>query len=262
VLVSSRPRRRSSRRSPRKRSSTRKRPSAARARRRRRLGIAALIAVALVAIGAAGGLDDLLEMVPDSAEPGRGQGDGTGSGATSGDVDADKAREQLDELEVGEWASMRGYSRDRFSHWITVDGCNVRQTVLARDGEDVEVDDDCRVVSGSWHSAFDGVTFDDPSDIDIDHIIPLANSWRTGAAEWDDDRRTEFANDLETPQLIAVSATSNRSKGDQDPSEWKPPERGYWCQYAHDWIVVKHRWELWVTQAEKDALSDMLDTCD
>lgn len=223
--------------------------------------VAAVAAVAF-GLGASGGLDALRGLLPDGAEIGLADPDGTAPGAGSEDVDADRARELLAGLEIGEWADMAGYSRDRFSHWITVDGCDTRQTVLARDGEDVEVDEDCRVVSGSWYSPFDGFTTDDPGEIDIDHIVPLANSWRTGAADWDDDRRTAFANDLDTPQLIAVSATSNRAKGDQDPSDWKPPERGYWCRYAHDWVVVKHEWQLRVTSAEKDALSDMLDTCD
>jgi hypothetical protein len=66
---------------------------------------------------------------------------------------------------------------------------------------------------------------------------------------------------MENPQLIAVSASSNRSKGDQDPSQWRP-DRDYWCQYAHDWVVVKHSWELSVTEEEQQALADMLDTCD
>ncbi|QSB17035.1 DUF1524 domain-containing protein [Natronosporangium hydrolyticum] len=188
--------------------------------------------------------------------------DSDSGGGSSGDVDVDEARELLSELTVDEWDTTSGYSRDRFSHWRTIDGCDARQTVLARDGEEIETrDEDCRVVSGVWHSPFDDVTLDDPSDIDIDHMVPLANAWRTGAADWDDDDRADFANDLDTPQLIAVSASSNRAKGDQDPSQWQPV-RGFHCQYAYDWIVVKHHWELWVTEEEHDALSDMLDTCD
>lgn len=226
--------------------------------------------VAVLAFGGfAGSQDFFRDLGSDRAGAGRegsesagpGEPDGSGSGSAA-DVDADKARDQLAELTVADSASMSGYSRERFSHWRTVDGCDVRQTVLARDGGKIETEpDSCRVTSGSWFSPFDEVTLDDPGDVDIDHIVPLANAWRTGAREWDDDRRTEFANDLDTPQLIAVSATSNRAKGDQDPSQWQP-ERDYWCQYAHDWVVVKHSWDLWVTEAEHAALVDMLDTCD
>jgi len=186
-----------------------------------------------------------------------------GPGGASGDVDADRARSLLDELTVAEWGSMSGYSRDRFAHWDERDGCDVRERVLRRDGEDVTVDEEsCEVGEGTWHSPFDGERFTDPDDVDIDHMVPLANAWRTGASEWDDEQRSDFANDLDRPQLTAVSATSNRAKGDQDPSEWKPPERGYWCQYAHDWVVVKHHWELSVTDPERAALEDMLRTCE
>lgn len=217
-----------------------------------------IVLVAVAGLGWYGGGDWLSEQITgESGQATAGPPD-TSAGGAGG---ADTAREQLAELAVAEWASMRGYSRDRFSHWRSVDGCDARQTVLERDGENVTMDEDCRAVSGSWFSPYDGQTLTDPSDVDIDHTVPLANAWRTGAADWDDERRADFANDLDRPQLLAVSASSNRAKGDQDPSQWKPPQRDYWCQYAQDWIEVKYYWELWVTEAERDALADMLDTC-
>lgn len=167
----------------------------------------------------------------------------------------------LDELTVAPAGSMRGYSREHFPHWRDAGrNCDVRDTVLERDGTDIEVSG-CNVVGGRWNSVYDGKTFSDPSDVDIDHMVPLANAWRSGADEWSDRKRGDFANDLDRPQLIAVSASSNRSKGDQDPSQWKPPSRDYWCEYAESWITVKHHWELTITEAEKGALGDMLDSC-
>ncbi|MEU5674338.1 HNH endonuclease family protein, partial [Micromonospora sp. NPDC047753] len=106
-----------------------------------------------------------------------------------------------------------------------------------------------------------GGSFSDPSDVDIDHMVPLANAWRSGADEWDNAKRGDFANDTTRPQLFAVSASSNRAKGDQDPSQWKPADRSYWCKYAQDWVTVKHYWKLTVTSAEKAALTDMLEGC-
>jgi Protein of unknown function (DUF1524) len=174
----------------------------------------------------------------------------------------DTVTAQLETLTVGEWAPMTGYSRDRFEHWTSQgDGCDTRDRVLQRDGQGVSTGDDCQITSGSWFSVYDGQTFTDPSDVDIDHMVPLANAWRTGAAAWSDDDRAAFANDLERPQLIAVSASSNRSKGDQDPSQWKPPRREYWCSYAQSWIAVKSYWQLSVTVDEKEALTEMLGTC-
>jgi hypothetical protein len=210
-----------------------------------------LAGVAAAAFLYFGGLERVQELFPEQVEA-----------SPDGSVDVDLARERLAGLEVAGWDSMRGYSRDRFPHWRTVDGCDVRQTVLARDGEDVETGDDCEVVDGTWDSVYDGRTVTDPGDVDIDHTVPLANAWRTGAGDWDDERRAEFANDLDAPQLLAVSATSNRAKGDQDPSQWRPPEDGYWCRYAADWVAVKDAWELSVTEDERDALAVMLDTCD
>jgi hypothetical protein len=229
-------------------------------RRRRRQStrswvILLLLLVVLIGVGwYTGGLDWLGERL----DGGRAE-----SGEAAGDVDADRARSLLAELTVADWDSMRGYSRDRFPHWDEQDGCDTRDTVLRRDGEDLNVDEDsCEVRDGTWRSPFDGETLTDPDDVEIDHLVPLANAWRSGASEWDDERRAEFANDLERPELHAVSVDSNRAKGDQDPSDWKPPERSYWCRYAHDWVLVKHHWELSVTAAEKDELEDMLRTCD
>src|SRR5688572_2022831 len=103
---------------------------------------------------------------------------------------------------------MTGYSRDRFPHWASQgNGCDTREVVLQRDGSGVSVGDDCKA-TGEWFSEYDGETFDDPGDLDIDHMVPLANAWRTGAATWTDEQREAFANDLTQPQLIAVSASS------------------------------------------------------
>ncbi|MFU8853805.1 HNH endonuclease family protein [Micromonospora sp. SL1-18] len=174
---------------------------------------------------------------------------------------AENVTKQLDELTVAAAGSMKGYSRTRFPHWRkTGKNCDVRDSVLQKDGENIKLSG-CNVVGGHWESVYDGLAFDDPAQVDIDHVVPLANAWRSGANEWDDTQRGDFANDLTRPQLVAVSARSNRSKGDQDPSQWKPPNRSYWCQYATDWVTVKHYWRLTVTSAEKAALTDMLEGC-
>ncbi|WP_130405471.1 HNH endonuclease family protein [Micromonospora violae] len=175
--------------------------------------------------------------------------------------DGGNAVEQLSQLTVATAGSMKGYSRDRFPHWRnTGKNCDIRDTILQRDGEDVKLSG-CNVVGGRWESVYDGRSFSDPSDVDIDHMVPLANAWRSGADEWDNTKRGDFANDTTRPQLFAVSASSNRAKGDQDPSQWKPANRSYWCKYAQDWVAVKHYWRLTVTSAEKAALTDMLEGC-
>ncbi|MGC4804207.1 HNH endonuclease family protein [Micromonospora sp. DT233] len=171
------------------------------------------------------------------------------------------AGDKLGQLTVASAGSMRGYSREHFPHWrSTGKNCDVRDTILKRDGKDVQLSG-CNVVSGRWESVYDNRSFTDPSGVDIDHTVPLANAWRSGADEWDDAKRGDFANDLTRPQLLAVSASSNRAKGDQDPSQWKPANKSYWCEYADNWVTVKHHWRLTVTSAEKSALTEMLEGC-
>lgn len=176
--------------------------------------------------------------------------------------DAQTAIAELGELTVAEPHSMDGYSRSKFPHWITQSGtCDTRETVLMRDGADVETDAQCRAVSGSWHSEYDGKDFSKAGQLDIDHMVPLAAAWRAGADEWTTPERQAFANDLTHSQLIAVSAASNRSKADKDPSTWRPPLQSYWCTYAEAWTDTKHVYHLNITQPEHDALAEMLATC-
>ncbi|WP_027341984.1 HNH endonuclease family protein [Hamadaea tsunoensis] len=176
--------------------------------------------------------------------------------AAAGDATA-----ALAALTIADQHPMTGYSRDRFPHWRSAGkGCDVRDVILKRDGTDVKLSG-CNVTGGSWKSWYDEKTYTALSQVDIDHMVPLANAWRAGADKWDDQKRGDFANDQTRPQLFAVSASANRSKGDQDPSTWKPPAKSAWCQYAQDWITVKTYWKLSVTAAEKDALTDMLGTC-
>ncbi len=208
------------------------------------LRIAAAAALAVTLAGCEVSVDDTSAPPKDSS----GQGGGNASS-------------QLEGLTVAKAGSMSGYSRSKFPHWRdTGPNCDVRDSVLERDGSNVKLSD-CNVVAGTWISFYDGDKLTDPSKVDIDHTVPLANAWRSGANKWTNDERGDFANDLERPQLLAVSASSNRSKGDQDPSTWKPEQESSWCEYAEDWIAVKSQWKLTVTTAEKSALEDMLQQC-
>ncbi|HIZ97957.1 MAG TPA: HNH endonuclease family protein [Candidatus Janibacter merdipullorum] len=172
------------------------------------------------------------------------------------------AESQLAALPVEAEGPMTGYDRDEFPHWSSVEGnCNTRETVLARDGEGVESGTDCYPTSGDWYSEYDGESFTVAGDLDIDHVVPLAEAWRSGADNWSEEDREAFANDLEGPQLIAVSASSNRSKGDQDPSTWWPEESSYRCTYAKMWVSTKYRWGLALQSEEKTALTEELESC-
>lgn len=172
-----------------------------------------------------------------------------------------------------------GYSRDKFPHWITQSGtCNTREVVLKRDGTNVVQSAQCEATSGTWKSPYDSKTWTDAEDIQIDHMVPLANAWRvsansaysvllmltrlqSGASRWTTDQRRDFANDLVRPQLWAVTGSVNGNKSDSSPDEWKPPLSSFHCTYAEAWVAVKGYYNLTITSAEKGALSDMLATC-
>lgn len=147
-----------------------------------------------------------------------------------------------------------GYDRALFPHWTSTRGCTTREWVLIRQARG-GVREGCRIVGGRWFSPFDGVTTSNSSTFDIDHRVPLAEAWRSGARTWSTARRTAFANDLGyVPSLVAVTASSNRSKGDRDPAAWLPPRQADHCAYLTRWIGVKWRWGLTVDRAEYRAL--------
>ncbi|UXY25143.1 HNH endonuclease family protein [Streptomyces sp. HUAS TT20] len=173
------------------------------------------------------------------------------------------ARTELAALTVAAPHSMDGYARDKFDIWSTQpNGCTTRQAVLARDGKDVQdKPDGCQPASGSWYSAYDDTTVTDVAQATIDHMVPLAEAWRSGADTWTADQRKAFGNDLKDPQLLIASESANSSKSDSGPADWKPTNQAFWCTYAKDYTHIKAVWKLTTTDQEKTALSSMLDTC-
>lgn len=185
------------------------------------------------------------------------------------------ARRLLTELRVAERLQPYTYDRDAFgSPWSDTagNGCNQRDDVLLRDvlpgtvtvAEHDACDHD--VIAGTWVDPYTGatLTFDDLKDpsqaqaIQIDHVVPLAEAWVSGAARWTDVRRRGFANDLSV--LLAVDGPTNASKGASDPAAWRP-RKEYQCAYARRWIRVKHHYDLTVDASEVAALGAMLGYC-
>ncbi|MCL7377449.1 HNH endonuclease family protein [Streptomyces sp. 35G-GA-8] len=158
-----------------------------------------------------------------------------------------------------------GYKRTLFKHWVDADrdGCNTRMEVLIEESRTKPtIEAGCKVTAGTWYSYYDGLTFNDPSKLDIDHMVPLAEAWDSGAFMWKPERREAYANDLNSPRsLLAVSAKTNRSKADQDPTTWLPPLADARCTYIADWVSTKLRWQLSVDQAEQTALTRIAGGC-
>lgn len=167
-----------------------------------------------------------------------------------------------DLLRVADETRSPKYSRDRFDHWIDADGdgCNTRYEVLIEESTTpVTVTGRCWIDGGTWVSPLDGMYARSPGEIEIDHHVPLAEAWRSGASAWTDHTRRDFANDLGVPYgLTAASSVSNQSKGDKDPAEWLPTNTAYTCEYVLGWSLVKYRWTLAVDPAELAAIRDVL----
>lgn len=152
-----------------------------------------------------------------------------------------------------------GYSRSNFKHWSDLDknGCNTRNDVIIAEAlVKPKVEAGCKIVkdTGKWYSAYDAATVTNFSALDVDHMVPLAEAWDSGANKWDAAKREVYANDMgDSTSLIAVTAATNRSKSDQDPAEWLPAKDV--CSYIANWVHVKVRWSLTVDDKELKVLN-------
>ena len=156
-----------------------------------------------------------------------------------------------------------GYSRTLFKHWIDADkdGCNTRYEVLIAEAiVKPKVGAGCYLTGGKWKSSYEGKVFTNPTGLDIDHMVPLAEAWRSGAWAWTASQRMEFANDLDDSRsLLAVTASLNRSKGDKDVAGWLPQKAQ--CAYISNWIAVKSRFDLTVDPTEGEFLQSKIASC-
>ncbi|MEU4359919.1 HNH endonuclease family protein [Streptomyces virginiae] len=160
-----------------------------------------------------------------------------------------------------------GYQRTSFRHWnagdIPADGCNTRAEVLLAEAVVYpEIGPGCTLTGGVWWSYSDEREVTPAGALDIDHMVPIAEAWDSGASAWTPARREAYANDQGQPAyLVAVTARSNRSKADQDPAEWLPPAPDALCPYGAEWTATKLRWGLAVDEMERDRLLDIAAGC-
>ena len=158
---------------------------------------------------------------------------------------------------------LTGYNRSYFKLWIDADkdGCDTRAEVLIEEAViKPKIGKKCALTGGKWLSPYDGKSTAKATDLDIDHVVPLAEAWRSGAWAWTPLQRQAYANDLsESRALVAVSLGQNRSKGDKDVAQWLPP-KGV-CVYITAWIAVKYRYSLTVDSAEAQVLNSYSTSC-
>jgi len=170
-------------------------------------------------------------------------------------------------LTIAPASHVGSYERDAdFGGFRDVAGCrNVRAVLLIRSSSAPVTytrRSRCTVKAGRWTDPWSGVATSDAHDLQIDHTVPLANAWRSGAWAWTQAQRVAFANDLADPgHLLPILAGENESKGDGGPEAWKPPNTGAWCRYATTWSRIKAKWHLTATAPEWAALEAMAATC-
>lgn len=157
-----------------------------------------------------------------------------------------------------------GYARSKFKHWSDLDknGCNTRNDVIIAEAlVKPKIEPGCKIVkdTGKWYSAYDALTVTNFSALDVDHMVPLAEAWDSGASTWTPEKREAYANDMgDSVSLIAVTAATNRSKSDQDPADWLPAKDV--CSYLKNWVQVKVRWSLSMDDREVKAIRSSLST--
>ncbi|MFD6859860.1 DUF1524 domain-containing protein [Rhodococcus sp. NPDC060086] len=195
------------------------------------------------------------------------------AGATS---QAGAALTQLATLPIKGRAPKTGYDRDLFGQAWSDDvsvpgghnGCDTRNDILARDLVEITYRPgtrDCVVLSGVLNDAYTGTSIaftrgqDTSTAVQIDHVVALSDAWQKGAQQLDSQTRADFANDPRN--LQAVDGPTNQQKSDGDAATWLPPNRAYRCTYVARQVQVKAAYNLWVTQAEHDAMARVLTSC-
>ncbi len=160
------------------------------------------------------------------------------------------------------------YKKRSYNHWIDEDGngLDTRAEVLRKEVVNSVIVEEKRgrkkIVAGAWYDHYTGSYIKNPNKIDISHLVPLKEAHNSGAWDWSEERKKEYANDLENEAtLIAVSKKANNKKGFKDPARWLPPNEEYHCQYIQDWIKIKEEWQLCYDGLEALAVKRIYQTC-
>lgn len=201
----------------------------------------------------------------DFSVPEQGNSENSDEFSTNGQI---FARILLEKLEIKGRAPKTGYQRDEFySGWPDVEGCSLRQRIIKRElgTSAMLAEDNCTVVSGEFDEPYTGshLVFHQKSDfstgLQIDHVVALSDAWQKGAQYFDQATRYQIATD--PLNLLAVDAKTNQGKSDGDAATWLPPNKAFRCQYVARQVSVKYKYQLWITQAEHDAIARVLEAC-
>ena len=232
---------------------------------KKRRMVAVVFALAMVAVwlfaNPASYETDFTQAVNDGAEYA-----GQATDSAEEDEVAPLAVEVLEKLVVKGRAPKTGYSRDKFyAGWPNVDGCSLRQRIIKREFGDSAIVEECNVVAGEFDEPYTGehMVYNSREEISkgvqIDHVVALSDAWQKGAQNLTADEREKVATD--PLNLLAVDASANQKKSDGDAATWLPPNKKFRCAYVARQVVVKYKYSLWVTEAEKNAILKVLQNC-
>ena len=177
--------------------------------------------------------------------------------------DAAALIEQLRPLVAEPDADVPDYDRDRFAAWLDADrDCvNTRHEILQSEAVDYSMNArGCAVEAGEWFDPYTDRTYADPRDLDVDHVVALADAWVSGAWAWADEVLDRFSNDL--GNLNAIAAGENRSKSASGPADYSPSAPGARCDYLVQYATVKIRWGLEITPRDFAVVEAGLEGCE
>ncbi|MFF4088399.1 HNH endonuclease family protein [Streptomyces nigra] len=196
--------------------------------------------------------------------------DGTKPGLAplTSDADRAEARALIEKVTTKGRGPRTGYDREAFGYaWMdsapggvpfSRNGCDTRNDLLKRDGQDVRFrsGSDCVVMSMTLDDPYTGGTIEwtksKATSVQIDHVMPLSYDWQMGASRWPEGKRQDIAND--PLNLLPVDGPTNSSKGDSGPASWLPPSKPIRCSYAVRFAQVSLKYELPVTKADKEMM--------
>lgn len=156
------------------------------------------------------------------------------------------------------------YKRSDWRHWIDEyrDCQDTRHEILISQADgniDYKTRRQCKVKAGLWLGPYSAEVFYSPSDLDVDHVVPLKHAHISGGADWSKEKKRKFANDM--GNLLAVKARQNRKKGSRDPSKWMPPNQNFWCNYINIWVSIKNKYGLRYSKAEVLKIESVQQQC-
>lgn len=221
-------------------------------RRRRLILTTIVLAVVVVGLSMNGSFSNNVNIAPEVL--------------SSHNVPSSPALIALTQLDIKGRAPKTNYSRAQFGDgWGVTTGCDTRNIILYRDLTDTLIDASCNITKGKLDDPYTGKVIqfvrgsDTSGDVQIDHVVALSNAWQTGAQQLTKAIRIQLAND--PLELLAVDGPANQQKSDGDAATWLPSNKPFRCQYVARQIAVKQKYDLWVTQAEHDAMQTILGVC-